>query len=162
MKRLRPQPPKGAPEGTVWFGGPVDRCRVTLRVSSDDLDPDAVSKILGCEPSKARKKREPFRTGQWSLSLTSDECGEWAVEEVVTALLKKLPDDLGIWHSLHESYEVDLFCGLFMEAANRGFVLSPETCKRLVERGLEIGFDIYAKDFRVELPRKPSGPKLVR
>ena len=70
------------------------------------------------------------------------------------ALLKKLPEDLDTWRALNRSCDVDLFCGLFLEAGNRGFVLSPETSKRLAERGLTIGFDIYAKDFRVELPRK--------
>jgi len=156
MKGPRPQQPEGAPEGTVWFGGPVDRCKVTLRVFGDELDPDSISAMLGCAPTRAEKKGVPIPTkgasthvakrGFWSLSITSEECGEWAVDEVVIALLKKLPSDVTIWRHLTTTYKVDLFCGLFMEAGNRGFGLSAATCKVLADRNLEIGFDIYAPD----------------
>jgi hypothetical protein len=156
MKGPRRQPPKGAPEGTVWFGGPVDRCKVTLRVYGDELDPDSISATLGCAPTSAEKKGTSIptkggsariaRRGRWLLSITSEECGEWDVDEVVIALLKKLPSDVTIWRQITTTYRVDLFCALFMEAGNRGFGLSAETCKVLADRNLEIGFDIYAPD----------------
>ena len=158
MKGPRPQPPKGAPEGTVWFGGPVDRCKVTLRVYGDELDLDSISAMLGCAPTSAEKKGTPIptedgsarvaRRGRWSLSITSEECGEWDVDEVIIALVKRLPTDMTIWRDLTRTYRVDLFCALFMEARNRGFGLSAETCKVLADRNLEIGFDIYAPDLK--------------
>ena len=145
MKGTRPQPPKGAPEGTVWFGGPVDRCEVTLRVFGDELDPDTISAMLGCAPTSAEKKGMSIptkggsariaRRGRWLLSITSEECGEWDVDEVVIALLV-LPSDVTIWRHLTTTYKVDLFCGLFMKAGNRGFGLSAATCKVLADRNL--------------------------
>jgi hypothetical protein len=51
-----------------------------------------------------------------------------------------------IWRHLTMTYKVDPFCGLFMEAENRGFALSAATCKELADRNLEIGFDIYASN----------------
>jgi hypothetical protein len=30
----------------VWFGGPVDRFSITLRINGDDLDPDEISALL--------------------------------------------------------------------------------------------------------------------
>jgi Domain of unknown function (DUF4279) len=64
------------------------------------------------------------------------------VEEVILDLLGRLPTDPGVWHLLSQKYRMDLFCGLFLEASNRGFSLSAGTCRALADRGLEIGFDI--------------------
>jgi len=36
-KAVSRKPPTGAPEGTMWFGGPVDRWRVALRVYGEEL-----------------------------------------------------------------------------------------------------------------------------
>jgi hypothetical protein len=151
MKQSRREPPHGAPAGTVWFGGPVDRCRVTLRIFGDDLVPDEITELLGQSPTRSEGKGSPLRnsygevvrlarTGSWHLE---HECGEMDVEEAILALLGRLQVDPGVWHLLGHRYQIDLFCGLFLETTNRGFSLSAETCRALADRGLEIGFDIY-------------------
>jgi hypothetical protein len=115
MKRPKPKPPIGAREGTVWFGGPIDRIRVTLRVVGEDLDPEAISTLLGCTPTHAEKKGVPVvqsngtripKRGRWSLELNSEECDEWDLEELVKALLDKLPGDLTLWRSLAAYYNI--------------------------------------------------------
>lgn len=145
-KVLRREPPVGAPEGTVWFGGPVDSWQVALRVYAEDLDPDHVSAILGCQPSSAAKKGDPFpRQGRWILTIDSRECDRNDdVEDGVRMLLARLPSSLDVWASLTSTYEVDVFCGLFLDSSNRGFGIQPDISKSLAERGLEIGFDIYS------------------
>lgn len=142
-------PPVGAPAGTVWFGGPVDRWRITLRVSGEGLDPERVSELLGCQPTEVRLNRmakrmdaTPISMGsQWSVSVNSAEDED--IEDGINALMDRLTDDLEAWAMLTGSFNVDLFCGLFMAAENRGFGLSPATSKRLADRNLEIGFDVY-------------------
>lgn len=58
-------------------------------------------------------------------------------------LLDRVTDDLAIWQELSGRFSVDVFCGVFLEDFNRGFVLSPAVLRRLADQGIEIGFDIY-------------------
>jgi len=70
-------PPTGAPEGTTWFGGPVDRWKVALRVYGEELDPDRISALLGCEPSSTARKGTLFpKKGRWILEINSKDCDE--------------------------------------------------------------------------------------
>ena len=137
----------------VSFGGPVDKVKVSLRVFGDDLDPDEVSRLLGCEPSSETRKGDIIvgrvtgrqrvaPCGSWLLASTEDESVE--TEEQVSKLLSRLSSDLDVWKELTQKYRVDLFCGLFLNEFNRGFSLSSGLLKELAERNLKIEFDIYA------------------
>jgi len=128
------EPPSGAPEGTVWFGGPVDRFKITLRISGEELDPDRITALLDCRPSRTERKgvsisgdsgpRIPKR-GQWLLTIDSRDCHSTDdVEDGIRMLLAQLPSDAGLWASLTSTYAVDVFCGLFLASSNRGFCLS--------------------------------------
>ena len=136
-------------------GGPIDRCKVSLRIIGDDLDPDQISSLLECEPSSKTRKGEivaddgtgrqrisPF--GSWRLESTESE--QVDLEEQVLKLLSRVIEDPEVWLRLTNQYKVDLFCGVFLDEGswNRGFSLSPGVLKELAERNLEIGFDIYA------------------
>src|SRR5215475_15081411 len=101
-------PPSDAPEGTFWFGGPVDRFKVTLRIYGEDLDPDHISTLLGCVPTKSERKGVPAsgpsgnarvpKRGRWSLSIDSRECSPTAdLEDGVKSLLARLPSDPEVW-----------------------------------------------------------------
>ena len=152
-KPITRKPPTGAPEGTVWFGGPVDRFRITLRIYGEELDPDRISALLGCTPTRAERKGIPISTrggaripkkGRWALEINSRDCDENDdVEDGIRMLLARLPSDRDLWVSLTSMYTVDVFCGLFLESSNRGFGISPEVSKLLSDRHLEIGFDLY-------------------
>ena len=142
---FRSKPPTGAPEGTTWFGGPVDRWKVALRVYGEELDPSRISALLGCEPSSASLKGAPFpKKGRWILEIDSKDCGENdEVDDGVRMLLARLPPDLDVWASLSNISSVDVFCGIFVVSPNRGFGISAEVSRMLSDRGLEIGFDLY-------------------
>ncbi len=144
-KTIFREPPAGAPEGTVWFGGPVDRWQVALRVSGEDLDPDRVSMLLGCQPSSERRKGNPFpKNGRWRLQIDSAECAaDVDVDDGIRMLLARLPSDHSIWSSLTRNYTVDVFCGIYLAAFNRGWGISCEVSGMLADRNLDIGFDVY-------------------
>jgi len=144
-KAISRKPPNGAPEGTTWFGGPVDRWKVALRVYGEELDPKRVSALLGCEPSSAAHRGTPFpKKGRWILRVDSRDCGESDdVDDGVRMLLARLPSDPDVWASLANIYSVDVFCGLFIASSNRGFEISTEVSRLLSDRGLPIGFDLY-------------------
>jgi hypothetical protein len=142
-------PPEGAPEGTAWFGGPVDEASVTLRLFGDDLDPTEITRLLGVEPSEAARTGESVtrangtytaRQGFWRLRSGRRETD---IADQLLTLLARLTDDLSVWRALTSRYRADLFCGLFLSVPNRGIELSPELLGQISARHLTLGFDIY-------------------
>jgi hypothetical protein len=139
------------PPGTVWNGGPMDRCTVTLRITGSDVEPDAISQMLGCIPTSIVRDRksknmftgEVFVNSDWRLRLTSEETGITEINGLIAKLLEQLPSDPHVWLELNRRLKVDLFCGVFMETDNRGFGLEPAVIQALAERSLAVGFDIY-------------------
>jgi Domain of unknown function (DUF4279) len=135
-------------------GGPVERVKVSLRIFGEDLDPDEISVLLNCEPTRKARKGDvvaeveghqrvsPF--GSWLLGSTESESVD--LEEQVLKLLPRVSPDRGVWQRLTQDYKVDLFCGVFLNEGswNRGFSLTPKVLKELADRNLMIGFDIYA------------------
>lgn len=137
----------------MHIGGLVDRVTVSLRVFGDDLDRDEVSRLLACQPTQCHMKgevsvgqitglRREARTGSWLLN--SDDGRGVRLDEQIMNLLDRVTGDLAVWEELTEKYKADLFCGLFLEEENRACRLPAEVLRRLAERRLSIGFDIYA------------------
>jgi hypothetical protein len=132
-------------------GGEIDRVQVSLRIAGDTLVPDRLTRMLGVEPTFAAAKGETVersgvpirqRTGMWSYELPAST--EWELSDAIKTLLEQLPADPALWESLAADYRMDLFCGVFLEASNRGTELSLDTMALLVERRLPLGLDIYA------------------
>ncbi len=131
----------------------MPRSTVTLRVFGDDLEPNEVSTLLGCEPSGSYRKGDPIspgrseaqrRYGMWRLK--SDDAEPEAYDVQIQSLLAKVTADLQVWLALGKRYQVDLFCGYFMDDSNQGFTLSLATLSALAARGIEPGFDLYAPE----------------
>ena len=131
----------------------ISRSAASIRFYGPDLDPEMLSQLLGASPTRSGRKGEPQsgsdgddsrtnRTGFWLIDY--GEPDETDLEEKVESLLRKLTDNLEIWQEITAAYQVDVFCGLFLDGWNEGFELSPELMKKLADRGLPIGFDIYS------------------
>jgi hypothetical protein len=157
MKAPKPSIPRGAPAGTVWFGGPIEWFSITFRILGDELDPDEITKLLGCKPHEAERKGVPIlrpdgtiarkaRTGSWRLKVKRDETDEWDCAEAMMELVSQLPEQIDVWRDLTGRFAVDLFVGLSMLSRNKGFVLPPRVMRYLGERGIEAGFDIYFEE----------------
>jgi hypothetical protein len=123
------------PEGTQWFGGPVDRSRVTLRVLGPDVDVRRVSELL-------QHETEQFKGQGWRLSAPMAEPAD--LDRQIESLLSKLNSDISAWQELTRLYRLDVYCGLFLERPNRGLQLAPATMLRLAERDIALSMDIYA------------------
>mmetsp|Transcript_29352 Transcript_29352/g.57150 ORF Transcript_29352/g.57150 Transcript_29352/m.57150 type:complete len:139 (-) Transcript_29352:512-928(-) len=124
----------------------------SLRFFGDDLDPDELTRLLGCQPTKSERKGEErvgkvtgrkriARSGGWRLKAERREPGDFDAQ--ISEILDQLTDDMSIWQDLTSRFRADVFCGLFMKEGNEGISLSNETLQRLAERGLTIDFDIY-------------------
>jgi len=129
----------------------LHRSVAALRICGDKLDPDEVSRLLGGVPTlsyrkgdvKKSKIRDIVRkSGAWLLDATDREPADLAAQ--VDEILGQLTQDLSVWASLANDYRVDLFCGLFMEQTDEGVEVSAKTLKALSERGIKLGFCIYA------------------
>ena len=126
------------------------RSRASLRVMGDDLHPDDITTMLGAPPSFAHRCGEPIvgrattriaRFGMWLID--ADETDPADPDGQVAQLLRRVTSDLSVWRELGERYEVDLFCGWFMECGNEGVSLSAATMRALGERGIPIDIDLY-------------------
>ncbi|MGA8398492.1 MAG: DUF4279 domain-containing protein [Stellaceae bacterium] len=137
----------------------ISGTRASLRIFGDDLDPDAVSLLLGAAPSVGTRKGETWinkrgieqtaRTGRWLLQAVRLEPGD--LDSQLVELLSRLTSDTKVWRSLVTRFKADIFCGLFMKEVNEGFELRPETLEMIGLRGLPLGFDIYC------FPQKETG-----
>jgi hypothetical protein len=130
--------------------GNIHRTKVSLRIFGDDLIPETISGLLQCKATEAVKKndltgysqkRDTARTGSWHFNI--DENDPSTLEQKIEKLLIQMTENPAIWKRLTTDFKVDIFCGLFLEEFNEGFNLSPEVLKKLSDRNLEIGFDIY-------------------
>jgi ribosomal protein L19 len=124
---------------------------VSLRVFGDDLEPDEITTVLGSSPSTSYRKGDlisPGRSdairkyGMWILKAPDSEPDDFKTQ--VDQLLSTVTQDFAVWRSLGQRYQVDLFCGFFMDTRNQGFTLAVQTMRALLERGVEPGFDVYA------------------
>ena len=79
MKRPRPKLQRNAPEGTVWFGGPIGWFSIALIVLATDLVPDEITRLLLVTPTRTQVKGVPVTQkagaraatiGSWTVALT--------------------------------------------------------------------------------------------
>ena len=118
----------------------------------EKLIPSEITSILGCMPSSSQEKGQEFigpktgrkrvaKFGMWGLE-ASDQKPE-NIEVQIFEILDKLSPELDVWKSLAAEYEMDLFCGLFMNESNEGMEISPKALKALGDRGIMLSLDIY-------------------
>jgi len=117
----------------------------------DELQPDEISMLLGCQPDVSAPKdgtwRTPrgveriTRTGMWHKGVARRSPGD--LDGQVSELLALMTDDLAAWQQLTTQFSADIFCGLFLDETNQGIVLNPLTLLALGARGLKLGLDIY-------------------
>jgi hypothetical protein len=134
--------------------GIIRRSEVTLRIFGDELQPSEISRILGREPSQAREKGEvvkypsgrerTFACGSWFLTGESAEPED--LDGQIKWLVAQMTDDLEVWKTVTSAYDVDMFCGVFMQSGNDGLSISAETMLALGSRGIELDLEIYRPD----------------
>ena len=130
----------------------LDRAQATLRICSPDIDLELVTSMLGCEPTKARKKGEQLKrggkakagTGMWYLQANQETRAD--IDGQIMELLDRVSGDLEVWNKIGASCNVDLFCGWFLLKPNEGLELYAATLKSLGDRSIILSIDIYAGD----------------
>ena len=131
----------------------ISRSTISIRLFGSELNPERITQLLGCEPSSAAKTGEKIieRNGQERIvkkgfwHLTYGESDEVILEEKIELLFGKLTTNLDSWREVTRNLDTaDIFCGLFIDNWSEGFTLSQSILKKISDRNLEIGFDIYS------------------
>ena len=129
--------------------GDIDRIEIELRVTSDDLDPDRITRMLGVVPSVAARKDESVDvdgvpvtqpTGVWRYALPASP--EWELSDAIDTLLEQMSPDPALWESLSGWANVSVICGLYVHDVNRGADLHPDTLAKLSERRVALRLEI--------------------
>lgn len=134
----------------------IHRAVATLRIIGPDLDPDQVTTMLGGTPTRTERKGQEISTGdgkpsrvarfgQWRIEAPAAQPGEINVQ--VKQFLEGLTNDVSVWRSLAGQFNIDIFCGWFMNETNEGEDINPETLLALGERGISLALDIYAPEY---------------
>lgn len=129
----------------------LNRAVVSLRVSGDDLVPADVTRLLATNPSMAYARGDEIpskhgavriaKFGFWSCAGPETEPAD--IDAQVAQLLQRLTPNLDVWRQLADRFQIDLFCGWFMEHLNEGVQISPTTLMALAERQIVLSLDIY-------------------
>ena len=143
--------------------------RSSLRMFGESLDPDEVTKLLGSSPSHSYKKgayrltrtgkEVVHKHGMWLLDTNAGQRSH--INQHVAEILSQLANDLSVWQLLTERYNVEIFCGFFMESDIEALIISPATMLALGQRNIELAFHIYesdAEDDEVDL-QAPIAPQ---
>ena len=133
--------------------GSVGRIKVALRIVGDNVDPESITDRLGVTPTFAAKQGEEVwrrdrtliqRHGVWSHSLTEHAETGAELDDAIVTLLARFPADEALWADLASTYDVGLFCGLFLTNDNQGTDLRSTTLQALAARRLTLSLDIYS------------------
>ena len=131
----------------------ISSSTVTIRLFGAALDPDRVTQLLKGTPTAAAKNGDKIikpdgmerivKRGFWRLEY--GERDEIGLEEKIEIVLAKLTDNLESWQDVTRNLEIaDIYCGLFIDKWNEGLTLSPYVMRKISDRNLTIGFDIYS------------------
>lgn len=133
------------------IGGVFDRGAFVLEILGDELDPDAVTRILGCVPTTSYRKGDETRsgsqyrrTGGWfsdSPKLTFSEIDD--PSRLLEQWLATFPADRAVWDALQENLQVRVRLAAYVSRMNAELWLTPAVMKALVDRGLQLVVDPY-------------------
>ena len=138
----------GSSDDVLIVGGAVDKTSITLAIYGDDLIPEEISQLLGCEAEYIRcgerrsPRASPYKRSAWLLNHKGDS--PITAEEIIREILSKISADSGIWKELSSRYDVQVRIAIHMENWNKGFDLSAETVQQIADLGAKMVFDIYA------------------
>ncbi|AGK59908.1 hypothetical protein HYPDE_41198 [Hyphomicrobium denitrificans 1NES1] len=132
----------------------VHETAASLRFHGDDLDPEEISRVLGAQPTRCRKKggiwitpsgkEKIARTGSWNFAAKKEPPCD--LDKQINRIFSDLSDDINAWKVIASRYRGNIFVGLFLSSLNEGLTLSPTTLSAIGSRGLVLGFDIYSGD----------------
>jgi len=145
--------PQDAPENTVWYGGEMDWFSISLRIFSDNLEPNQITKLLRYNPTKELKKNDPINNKSkriseknvWELTLKANDSSKNINSEILN-ILNNINKNKRSWKIINNHSRVDLFIGMVMKSKNKGIEIDPILMRLLGKLNITIGFDVYYEE----------------
>ncbi|MEM6789039.1 MAG: DUF4279 domain-containing protein [Myxococcota bacterium] len=130
-------------------GGLVEETKISIGIHGPDVEPSAVSKLLGVEPTSQHRAGEPRKSGppwrEGARLFTVEGKAPSGPEEVAEDFLRALPPaDAAPWAELRAKYRLLVKVAVFFAGWNRGYEISDAVLRRLAGISGRIDFDIYA------------------
>jgi len=135
--------------------GDPSTARAVLRIYKDDLDPVAVTRLIGVLPEESFRKNQPvltkagvdtgrkYRIGGWLLSsekaVSSDlleEHVEWIVDQV-------LPKADAIRRLVNEGAEVNIYCTMTSYEGGFGFTLPSNVLTKFAQLDADLDIEVF-------------------
>jgi hypothetical protein len=130
-----------------------NEAHATFRLLGDALDPEEVTRLIGIEPSFARRKGDKYgsrerpvvsQTGIWALESEKSVAGP-----DLNAHLRFLLSQLGsktstVKELVRQGLSADLLCYWMSGTGQGGPILEPETIRRVADLGVCLNFDFYS------------------
>lgn len=136
---------------TYLFGGEIDAGEFSLAISSDDLEPNEITRMLGTKPTYSHRRGDSnrngkiqFKHGEWRFATARlDFRNGSSCENSFDTFLRSLPDAPEVWRVIARDYEAQVFIHLWMKTWNREFDLSVFALGELARRQLRLHIDTY-------------------
>lgn len=135
---------------SVSLGYPFLRAFFELDVEGENLDPAAVTKLLGVKPTRSHRKGDEhprrkilYDTGAWTLSSGEVRLDPSYGEKAFERWLVTVPARGEAFRKLSRRYRVTLRIVLYAQAYNSEFYLSPKVLAMLAKRGIRVMIDTY-------------------
>lgn len=133
----------------VRTGGLVEETKISIGIHGQDVEPSAVSELLGVKPTsqhragQARKSGPPWPEGAWLF--TAEGKAPRGPEEVAEEFLAALPPaNAPSWAELRSKHRLLVKVAVFFSGWNRGYAMSEQVLQRLGGLAGGVDFDIYA------------------
>lgn len=130
-------------------GGPVDECGVCLAIYGEELIPNEITSLLGCQPTHSHRRgdrmrdgSQPFKVGAWLI----EERGEPpdTAEVLTRRILQRVQSDPDAWKEISQRFAIQLRYGLHMNGWNKGLELPADLVATIAQLYASLEFDIYA------------------
>jgi hypothetical protein len=145
----------GEDEIIIEVGGYPEECGVCLAIYGEELVPDEITELLGCQPTDSNlrgDKKGPsspgFSKGAWFLQVRGEPPN---TPEILTRkILTMVPSNREIWNQLKKRFDVQLRYGIHMSGWNKGFGLPHDLIASMAVLGVDVEFDLYAYESEAE------------
>jgi hypothetical protein len=133
-------------------GGEIDTGEFSLVITSDDLNPSEITKLLGIQPTDSHRRGDynqtgkvQFKFGRWQFSTSRLDFRagpSWCLKSF-DEFVRSLPDVPATWSRIAREHDAQIFIHLWMKTWNREFDLSAFALGELARRHLSLHIDTY-------------------
>ena len=133
----------------LHLGGPTSDNIVILCIYGDDIDLQAISTMLGCEPTEAHrrgeeigKRKRPATIGLWSVESPTD----LSFEDKLEYLVKSTTPEHKTWDALAATHRIKLNCTIFLHSWTEGFEIPTDLLAEIGNRHWQFGLSMYSAE----------------